>query len=130
MGQEVSISHAYCKQNYLSRMLVYDPQKIVALREGKGWRQAELARRSELSQPTVWSLEHGRTKMPKFETLEAISRALGVPVEQILPDRPRGKRGEQDWRKEILAAFEALDEGNQATLRAIAQTLLNGQKRK
>lgn len=93
LSQVLSVSHAYCRGNDNWNMLVYDPRKIVALRDAKGWTQAELARRSELSQPTVWSLEHGRTVKVKFETLEAISRALGVPVEQILPEAPRTKKG-------------------------------------
>jgi len=109
-------------------MLVYDPQKIISLREGKGWNQAELARRSELSQPTVWSLEHGRTKMPKFETLDSVARALGVPRSAILAVKPKGKKGEA-WDEEILAAYEALDDDGKATLIAVAQTLLNKKRR-
>lgn len=110
-------------------MLVYDPAKIVALREGKGWNQAELARRAKLSQPSVWALERGETRMPKFETLAAIARALGVPLPEILAARPKGKKGE-NWDEQLIAAYQALDDGNKAALMAVAQSLLNQQKRR
>ena len=109
-------------------MLVYDPPKIVALREAKGWNQAELARRSGLSQPTVWSLEHGETGMPKFETLDKVARALGVPREAILAVKPKGKKGEA-WHEDLLAAYEGLDDDGKATLVALAQTLLSKKRR-
>lgn len=124
MSQAIFISPAYCERPDNWRMLVYDPKKIIALREAKGWNQAELARRSELSQPTVWSLEHGETKMVKFETLKAIAGALGVALEDILAVKPKGKRGE-GWEEQIKAIYTALDDDGKATLIAIAQTLLN-----
>jgi putative transcriptional regulator len=108
-------------------MLVYDPVKIIVLREKKGWNQAELARRAKLSQPSVWALERGETKMPKFETLDAIARALGVPLKDILAARPRGKKGE-NWDEQLIATYQALDDGNKATLMALAQTLLSQQQ--
>lgn len=128
MSQALSISHAYCVKNHNRGMLVYDPKKIIALREAKGWNQAELARRSELSQPTVWSLEHGETIMVKFETLEAVAGALGVPLGDILAIKPKGKRGE-GWQQEIQAAYDALDDDGKATIIAVAQTLLNKKRR-
>lgn len=113
----------------IRRMLVYDPAKIKALRESKGWNQAELARRAKLSQPSLWALEKGETRMPKFETLDAIARALGVPLKEILAARPKGKRGE-DWDEQLVAAYQALDDGNKAALMAVAQSLLAQQKRR
>ena len=108
-------------------MLVYDSQKIIALREEKGWNQAELARRAGLSQPSVWALEHGETKMPKFETLASVAKALGVPLKEIMAAKPAGKKG-AEWDDQIVALFASLDDGNKASLLAVAQTLLNSQK--
>ena len=113
----------------IKRMLVYDPAKIIALREGKGWKQAELARRARLSQPSVWALEKGETRMPKFETLAAIARALGVPLKEILKAPPKGKKGE-DWDEQFHATVQALDDGNKSALMAVAQSLLGQQKRR
>lgn len=123
------LSPPYCKGNHNSAMLVYDPKKIVALRSEKGWNQAELARRAGLSQPSVWALERGRTQMVKFETLEAISGALGVPLAAILAVKPKGKDGE-NWEAQLRATYGALDDDGKATLLAIAQTLLNSKAKK
>jgi len=109
-------------------MLVYDPKKIIALRKAKDWKQAELARRSGLSQPSVWALEHGRTILVKFETLEAIAGALGVQLGDSLAIKPKGKRGE-GWEEEIKSIYDALDDDGKATLIAVAQTLLNKKRR-
>jgi len=110
-------------------MLVYDPAKIKALRDAKGWNQAELARRAKLSQPSLWALEKGETRMPKFETLDAIARALGVPLKEILAARPKGKKGE-DWDEQFNATVQALDDGNKSAIMAVAQSLLGQQKRR
>lgn len=110
-------------------MLVYDPAKIVALRKAKGWNQAELARRARLSQPSVWALEKGETRMPKFETLESIARALAVPLKDILPVRPKGKRGD-DWDEQFHAIVQSLDESNKAAIMAVASSLLGQQRRR
>lgn len=109
-------------------MLIYDPKKIIALREVKEWKQADLARKAGLSQPSVWALEHGETKVPKFQTLEAIARALGVPIKEILAARPKGKEGD-NWDEQLSAVIDSLDPGNKATLMAVAKTLLTQQKR-
>jgi transcriptional regulator with XRE-family HTH domain len=118
----------YCALEHNRAMLVYDPSKIVALREEKGWNQAELARRARLSQPTVWAIEHGRTRNVKYDTLRAIAGALGVPLAAILAARV-GLDG-SDATERVLAALEALDDDGRATLAAIAQTLVTPPKRR
>ena len=128
MSQALFDSPAYCGETYNPGMLVYDPKKIIALRKAKDWKQAELARRSGLSQPSVWALEHGRTILVKFETLEAIAGALGVQLGDILAIKPKGKRGE-GWEEEIKSIYDALDDDGKATLIAVAQTLLNKKRR-
>lgn len=43
----------------------------------------ELARRADLKYSVVKNLWQGRTPNPKYLTLRAIAKALGVPVEQL-----------------------------------------------
>lgn len=43
----------------------------------------DLARRAELKYSSVKNLWQGRTEDPKYSTLRAIARALGVPIEQL-----------------------------------------------
>ncbi len=59
----------------------------------RGWSQSDLARSSELNRAVINKLLNGQS-LPRPSTLEAISRALKVPVEQVfrvaglLPDIP------------------------------------------
>lgn len=108
-------------------MLVYDPIKIISIRESKGWNQAELARRARMSQPTVHALEKGKTRMPKFQTLAAIAVALGVDVQDILAERPKGKASEA-LDRQLITAYTSLSDPNKMAVLAVAQSLLQQQK--
>jgi transcriptional regulator with XRE-family HTH domain len=108
-------------------LLPYDPKAIVRLREAKEWSQAELARQSGLSQPSVHDLEKGNTTMPKYTTLKAVADALGVPVSEILAKRPKGESA-QTRERALNEAYEALSEANKANLYAIALSLLEQQR--
>jgi len=44
----------------------------------KGWSAAELARRSGVSEHSIWKYLQGRTAMPRGETLAKIASALGT----------------------------------------------------
>ena len=110
-------------------MLIYDGKKIEALREAKRWKQSELAKRAGLSQPSVWALEHEVTKMPKFETLQRVADALGVPVKAILRTKVTGKEVAQ-LHENMQATFESLTDANKVALLAAAQALLDSQGKK
>jgi transcriptional regulator with XRE-family HTH domain len=106
-------------------MLIYSPAKIVALREERGLSQSELARRAKLSAPSVWALEAGETKMPKYQTLKSLAAALGVPIQALMADEQPG-----DIDERILAAASSLNPQNKAALLAAVVALLDSQKRK
>lgn len=106
-------------------MLVYSPAKIVALREERGLNQSELARRAKLSAPSVWALEEGRTRMPKFQTLKSIAGALGVPLSALMADKQPENLDER-----IAATAALLTEPNRAALLAAAKALLDSQRKK
>jgi transcriptional regulator with XRE-family HTH domain len=59
-------------------------KRIRHLREERGLTQRELARRAGLTPSGVGFIEHGQTRNPSAETVVAIARALGVPVEELL----------------------------------------------
>jgi transcriptional regulator with XRE-family HTH domain len=103
--------------------MIYDGKKITALREGRGWNMAELARRSRLSQPTLWELEHQITKKPKYETLTSIAAALGVPVQAILNSSKKGGDKEPDLDSQMAAAFAGLSAESKRALIAAAEHL-------
>jgi transcriptional regulator with XRE-family HTH domain len=103
----------------------YDPAKIVALRIDRGLSSAELARKSGLSQPTIWALEHGVTKKAKADTLLRVAAALGVPLRDIV--RP-SKRSTADLAEDLLELFDQLEPGNKQAVLAAIKALLHSQK--
>ncbi len=103
-------------------MLVYSPKKITALREERGWNMSELARRAGLSAPSLWALEKGKTRMPKYETLRDIAAALGVPLSAIMPDE-----SVKDIDARIQAVIARLSTANKAALLAAANALVDSQ---
>ena len=57
--------------------------KLKALREKRGMTQGELAAKAKLSREYVVRLEAARQD-PTLSTLEALAKALGVPVTDLL----------------------------------------------
>ncbi len=57
-------------------------QRVRALREQRGWTQAQLGERADLDHTAVSRIEHDRVK-PTRRTLRDIARALDVPVEEL-----------------------------------------------
>jgi len=57
--------------------------KIRKLREAAGMSQASLAKRARLTRVYVTRLEGGRQD-PSLSTINALARALGVPVTKLL----------------------------------------------
>lgn len=51
--------------------------RVAELREGRGWSQAELARRSGVPQPTISRMEAG-TESVNLRVLEKLASALEV----------------------------------------------------
>ena len=105
----------------------YDGEKIALLRKAKGLRMAELARRSSLSQPSLWALEHQITKQPKADTLMRVAAALGVPMREIL--KAGSKKNSTDISEDLREVFEQLDGRNQQALIAAARALKDSQKK-
>ena len=57
---------------------------VLIMREGKGWTQIDLARRSGVPQPTLSFCEAGRRGLT-VGSLVRIAAAFGVPVSRFLP---------------------------------------------
>ena len=54
------------------------------LRVKKGWSQAELAKKADVTDAYVAQLETGARDNPSLEILKRLARALGVPVTELL----------------------------------------------
>jgi transcriptional regulator with XRE-family HTH domain len=63
-------------------------RRISQRRERLGIRQAELARRAELSEAYINRLEHGIVRNPKVNDLAQVAATLQVPLISLLHDSP------------------------------------------
>lgn len=108
--------------------MIYSPEKIVLLREAKGWSMTELAKRAGIKQPSLWLIENGRTKKPKFDTLAGIASALGVPVQEILSETP--SKNAQNALESIVSGYQALTPQNQRAVLAMVRALRDQQTKK
>lgn len=60
--------------------------RIVALREERGWSSGDLAEAADVSRAYLWQLETGGKENPSFDVLQKIARALGVSVADFTDD--------------------------------------------
>lgn len=104
--------------------MIYDGKKITELREAKGWSMTELAKRSQISQPTLWALENQRTDKPKADTMMRIAAALGVPLQSLLSNK---KMAGDDAVAAMAAVFPNLKPQHQQALLVAAEALLKQQ---
>ena len=57
---------------------------VKRLREAKGWTQADLATKANVSRPYITMLEGGKRKTPSLAALQRLAKALGVLVTELL----------------------------------------------
>lgn len=67
--------------------------RIRAVREQKGWSQAELAERAGTRQATISEIETGRNSRIDLSLLERIAVALGVEPGELIVREPKRRRG-------------------------------------
>ncbi len=124
-GSRTFYSHADCYRCD-DRSIIYDGKKIAALRNALGLKQAELARRASIKQPTLWAIENQMTKQPEAKTLLNIALALGVPLRDILK-KQQGKVGEVE--SDMADVFRLLDEKDRLAVFIVAKSLLQSGKK-
>lgn len=68
-----------------------DGRKVVALREAKGWNQAQFAAQVRIARATMSQFENG-VKQPSAETALKMARCLGVGFSEItsVKEEPAG----------------------------------------
>ena len=59
------------------------PMRLKQLREAKGWSQARLAEEAGVTREYIARLETGRHD-PPLSRVEALAKALKVPIEKLL----------------------------------------------
>ena len=66
----------------MGQLGIYFGQQVRALRNERGWSQAQLVEASSTSEEWIRRIEHG-ARSPSFDTVEAISSALGVSTARL-----------------------------------------------
>lgn len=61
-----------------------ESSKIKRAREKLGLSQEKLARLADVSNNTIINIEAGKQQNPTVETLKKISKALNVPIEDLI----------------------------------------------
>jgi transcriptional regulator with XRE-family HTH domain len=108
--------------------MLYDKEKIDALRRGLDISWNELARRAGISGPSMNAIKKGTTKHMRAETLRDLALALGVPMQALLK-RHTG-RVSQDLDAEALTVFGVLSDDNKQAILAAARVLAAQQKKR
>ena len=80
--------------------------RVRALRRDRGWKQADLARRADLSRNVVHTTENGHS-YPTADNLARLARALGVPVGALAGKPPMGGYGEPSSSCAFAASAES-----------------------
>lgn len=102
--------------------MLHDREKIKALRLKAGFSINELARRAGIRGPSMHAIETGKTKNVKASTLVGIALALGVPMQEIIHAKGKGKAA-RDLQIEAMALFTRLQPDDQTAMLAAMQSL-------
>ena len=69
------------------------PVGLEALRKSRALTQVELAEAVGTTQSTISRIEKGTMELGNFDKLDALAKALGVSVDQLMEDAPGGNAG-------------------------------------
>ena len=69
-----------------------DRFKVKELAEQRGLTQEELARLAGIRTSAVIGVWRNRVQAPRFDTLRAIAKALGVGIDDLYEEIPEGQR--------------------------------------
>lgn len=83
--------------------------RIASLRREKGWSQAQLAHRLQISASAVGMYEQGRRE-PSADTLVALAQAFEVSTDYLLTGRPLDPRDTQAMTQALNHSVRAAQE--------------------
>lgn len=109
-------------------------EKIRVKREEKGMTQAELAKKSGLTQATISRIESGEVKQLKSDAIRALAQALGVTTDFLVGDLKHMTFDDtlraDDSAQFIFRGYEKLSEEKRKQLREFVEFLVTQQKGK
>lgn len=89
--------------------------KLRYLRKARHLSSIELAQRANVSQSSISDIECNR-RSPRLNTLTSLSRALGLPLSELLPVDDLLEHPLKDNERELLDLFARLDDVQQRHL--------------
>lgn len=104
-------------------------QRVTALRLGMRLSISELARRCEVSQPTMTNIESGKTKNVKGYVLDALARELNTTTAYLLEGAQSSNDHESTMMQaELAAIFRKLPPEDQQALMRTARGMLQASR--
>lgn len=89
--------------------------KLRYLRKARHLSSVELAQRANVSQSSISDIECNR-RSPRLNTLSSLSRALGLPLSELLPVDDLLEHPLKEEEREILDLFSRMNESQQKHL--------------
>ncbi|WP_051507213.1 helix-turn-helix domain-containing protein [Saccharibacillus sacchari] len=89
--------------------------KLRYLRKARHLSSVELAQRANVSQSSISDIECNR-RSPRLNTLSSLSRALGLPLSELLPVDDLLEHPLKEEEREILDLFGRMNESQQKNL--------------
>lgn len=96
-------------------------EKMLKIRE---WKLTDLVSKTGKPYSTIREVVKGKTENPRKDTLEAIAKALGITLEELLSDEKDEKLSE------MIREIESLDEEDRETIYTVVKGITNAVKEK
>lgn len=103
-------------------------ERITQLRQSRQWSEYELSKRSGIAQSTISSL-YRNNNLPTLPTLEAISMAFDMPLEQFLSptmDLPDLTDGQKEW----LRIFDMLEKNEKEAVTKMVNIFISNRNQR
>lgn len=109
-------------------------EKVKVKREERDMTQAQLAKKSGLTQATISRIESGEVQQLKSEAIKALAGALGVTADFLVGDMPRmtfddSLRADSTVQA-IFRGYEKLSEDKRKQIMQFVEFLLESEKTK
>jgi len=108
--------------------------KVRVKREEKEMTQAELAKKSGLTQATISRIESGELKQIKSEAIKRLAVALNVTADFLIGDLPKMDFDDalraDETAKVIFRGYEKLTEDERREIRDFVEYLVDKKKKK
>lgn len=95
--------------------------KLRYLRKARHLSSVELAQRANVSQSSISDIECNR-RSPRLNTLSSLSRALGIPLSELLPVDDLLEHPLKEEERQLLDLFGRMNESQQQNLLELLQS--------